>query len=177
MGVGKEREGEERNVDRLGLERKGVDGRKGECEGKVVAVRSQKPNVARTIREKVGTEKERKERRSGKGMGSEGVKEGKKDRNGEGEGTKGESWNSKGRKVKVLERKGIGKENGTNVGESGKIGMEGKRMGKRKCTMVEAQRSQNPERWILESRVGKKGTEVRIHVEWEGKLRVEWKEK
>ena len=29
MGVGKEREGEERNVDRLGLERKGVDGRKG----------------------------------------------------------------------------------------------------------------------------------------------------
>jgi hypothetical protein len=83
--------------------------------------------VARTIREKVGTEKERKERRSGKGMGSEGVKEGKKDRNGEGEGTKGESWNSKGRKVKVLERKGIGNGNGTNVGESGKIGMEGKR--------------------------------------------------
>ena len=27
----------------------------------------------------------------------------------------------------MLERKGIGKENGTNVGESGKIGMEGKR--------------------------------------------------
>ena len=73
MGVGKEREGEERNVDRLGLERKGVDGRKGECEGKVVAVRSQKPNVARTIREKVGTEKERKERRSGKGVGSQGL--------------------------------------------------------------------------------------------------------
>ena len=67
LGVGKEREGEERNVDRLGLERKGVDGRKGEFEGKVVAVRSQKPNVARTIREKVGMEKER---RSGKGMGS-----------------------------------------------------------------------------------------------------------
>ena len=65
LGVWKEREGEERNVDRLGLERKGVDGRKGEFEGKVVAVRSQKPNVARTIREKVGMEKER---RSGKGM-------------------------------------------------------------------------------------------------------------
>jgi hypothetical protein len=121
---------------------------------------------------------------------------------GKGEGTKGESWNSKGMKVKVLERKGIGNGNGTNVGESGKIGMEWKEKaneGKRKCTMVEAQCSQNPERWITnlvwerrewkehvgswesgvgkEGQEGKKGTEVRIHVEWEGKLRVEGKEK
>ena len=64
------------------------------------------------------------------------------------------------------------------MGESGKIGMERKedgKEGKRKCTMVEAPGSQNPERWILESRVGKKGKEVRTQVEWEGKLSVEWK--
>ena len=35
MGVRKKREGEERNVDRLGLERKGVDGRNGEFEGRL----------------------------------------------------------------------------------------------------------------------------------------------
>jgi hypothetical protein len=124
-------------------------------QGRVEAEKVPKQRVTRRGKEK-GEGKEGKEGKEWE------VKVSRRERRigmGKGEGTKGESWNSKGRKVKVLERKGIGNAKGTNVGESGKIGMEweGKRRGKRTCTMVEAQGSQNPERWILESRVGKKG--------------------